>query len=190
MTKKFLYLIILVTLLFSSVHSQTMDIPIETQFPIFLKILTYDRNLQQRAGDGLNILIVYQKNFRTSFSAYEKIREVLRKIDINTIENIPIKYSYLDIDEFSLQSTITRNKVNVIYLCPLRGVSLESITSLTRERGILSFSGVPDYVDSGIAIGLELKGERTQILINLTAAKAERSDFSSQLLKLCKIIEE
>ncbi|MCK9427020.1 MAG: YfiR/HmsC family protein [Ignavibacteriaceae bacterium] len=167
-----------------------MDIPIEKQFPIFIKIFTFDRNLQQRAEDGLNILIVYQKNFRTSFSAYEKIREVLRKIDINSIENIPIKYSYLDIDEFSLQSAITRDKINMIYLCPLRGVSLESITSITRDRGILSFTGVSDYVESGIAIGLELKGEKTQIIINLTAAKAERTDFSSQLLKLCKIIEE
>lgn len=183
-------MIFLVILPLGSVLSQTMDIPVETQFPIFMKILTYDRNLQQRGKDGLNILIVYQKNFRTSFLTQETIKEVLRKTNINKVENISIKFSYLDIDEFSLQSAISRDKINVIYLCPLRGISLESITSITRERGVLSFTSVPDYVDSGIAIGLELKGERTQIIINITAAKAEQTDFSSQLLKFCKVIEE
>ncbi len=190
MTKILLYIFVFVVLLFSSAHSQTMDIPVETQFPIFMKILTYDRNLQQRGKDGLNILIVYQKNFRTSFLTQETIKEVLRKININKVENISIKFSYLDIDEFSLQSEISRDKINAIYLCPLRGVSLESITSITRDRGVLSFTGISDYVESGIAIGFKLKSERTQIIINLTAAKAERADFSSQLLKLCKVIEE
>jgi len=190
MIKKFLYIFIIVIFQFNSVRLQNIGVPIETQFPIFLKILTFDRNFQQRAKDGLNMLIVYQKKFRTSFLASQEINEVLRKMDINRVENIPIIYNFIDIDEVDLSSAITRGKINMIYICPLRGISLESIISLTRNKGILSFTGIPEYVVTGISIGLELKGEKTQILINLTAAKAERADFSSQLLKLCKVIEE
>jgi len=39
-------------------------------------------------------------------------------------------------------------------------------------------------------VGVGLKGESPEIIINLPAAREEGSDFSSSLLKLARVIEQ
>jgi hypothetical protein len=50
-------------------------------------------------------------------------------------------------------------------------------------------TGVPDYIYNGISVGIDIKGEKPEILINLKSSKLEGADFSSQLLKISTIIE-
>jgi hypothetical protein len=45
-------------------------------------------------------------------------------------------------------------------------------------------------VRAGIAVGLARRGDRIGILINLDAARAERADLSSALLRLAELIDE
>jgi hypothetical protein len=44
-------------------------------------------------------------------------------------------------------------------------------------------------VDEGIAIGLDLKAERPEIVVNLEGARAEGADFTAQLLKLARLVQ-
>lgn len=189
MINKLIHIYLLILFLFQTLFAQTVEVPVDIQFPIFLKILTFDRKLQQRGKNGLNMLIIYQKNFRSSYLIKEEIGKILTRLDINKIESIPIKYSFIDIDETNLHSALAKYNTNLIYICPLRGVPVESITKITREGGVLSFTGVPEYVESGVSVGIELKGEKPHIMINLASAKAEQAEFSSQLLRVAKILE-
>jgi hypothetical protein len=100
-----------------------------------------------------------------------------------------INYYYMDIDEVNIQDEISKHNINLIFVCPLRGISLETITSLCREKKILSFADVSSYVENKLSVGIEMKGEKPQIIINLKNSKAEGADFSSQLLKLSRVIE-
>jgi hypothetical protein len=52
-----------------------------------------------------------------------------------------------------------------------------------------TFTGVPLYVEQGVALSIGIVRERPQIIVNLAATRAEGSDFTSQLLRLCKVIE-
>lgn len=189
MTNKLIHIQFLLIFLVQTLFAQSVEVPVELQFPIFLKILTFDRKLQQRGKNGLNMLIIYQKNYKSSYFIKEEIGKILSRLDIGKIESIPIKYNFIDIEETNLQSALIKYRTNLIYICPLRGVALESITRVTKENGVLSFTGVPDYVESGVSVGIELKDEKPHIIINLTSAKAEQADFSSQLLRVAKILE-
>lgn len=170
--------------------AQTIEVPIENQVPIFLKILTLDRNqIKEYSGTQLlKIAIVYQSKYRTSLNAMEAFKSLLEKSSIELYKKQKVFDYDFDSHE-SLSSFLSKNSIDVIVLAPLRAVEIGEIVESTKKNQVTSFSMVPSYVYSGISIGLETKGEKPLIIINLKSAKAEGSDFSSQLLKLVKIIE-
>ena len=186
---KIVITISLIILWMAGSWAQEMIVPVETQFNLFLKILTFDRNLKARVGDELVIGLVYQGKFRVSLNARNEAVKALSKSPINKIEGIPIRQVSIDLDESDLDSTVFKEGVDVLYISPLRAVVIKKITDLSRAKKITTLTGVPEYVESGLAVGIGTKGEKPLIIINLLAAKKEGADFSSQLLKLAKVIE-
>lgn len=170
--------------------SQTPEIPVRIQFEIFFKILSFDKNLKQRGAEGLKMLIVYQKKYRSSLAVFHEVDDLLQEQQIKDVNKIPITFSFVDIDESSISTAINKEGSNLIYVCPLRGIDIRDLVLLTREKNVLSFTGVADYVYDGVSVGMELKNQKPLILINLDASKEEDADFSSQLLKISKIIKE
>ena len=66
---------------------------------------------------------------------------------------------------------------------------IDNIIDISRREKIITLTGVPEYVNMGLAVGIDIRENRPQIVINMSAAKAEGADFSSQLLKLSKIVD-
>ncbi len=96
----------------------------------------------------------------------------------------------LDLSDIaSLHRFISENKVNALYVTPLRAASIWSIADICRKNKVISFTGVHAYVKNGLSVGIASKDEKPIILVNLEAAKAEGANFSAQFLKLVEIIE-
>ena len=87
-----------------------------------------------------------------------------------------------------LRKRLTETNANIVYVAPLRAVDVGDIGRITRQRDIRSVTGIPGYVDLGIAVGIGLRNRRPLIIINLEAARAEGAAFSSQLLSLARIV--
>jgi hypothetical protein len=77
---------------------------------------------------------------------------------------------------------------DILYVPPLRAMRLTVIVSLGRARGILTFTGVPGYVRSGLAVGIGVDDDRPEILVNQAAATEEGTVFSAQLLRLATVL--
>lgn len=183
-------MIILVFLWTTTSKPQEMAVSVEVQYPLFLKILTFDRNLKTRVGEEIVIGIVYQGKFKRSLNIKDELAKVMDGSSIKKIEDIPIRYVAIDIsEEPDLKNAISSKNVDILYLTPLRALEIGTVTAVSRAKKIVTLTGVPDYVESGLTVGIGTKGEKPQIIINLKAAKAEGADFSSQLLKLAKVIE-
>jgi hypothetical protein len=169
---------------------QKMEVPVEQQVPLFLKILSFDRNLTERAGKQIVLAVIYQKKYRESLDAKNEFEDVTGKSAITKIDSLPIKFIAIDMsDNTDLVSTIDKNQVDIIYLAPVKALKIESITAISRQKHLITLTGVPEYVQAGVAVGIGAKGDKPQILVNLPAAKAEGINFDSQLLKLAKIID-
>jgi hypothetical protein len=94
----------------------------------------------------------------------------------------------IDLDESgALAATLLREEVRALYVTPLRAVATSTVAAATRERQVISLTGVPQYVEEGLAVGLDATGDRPQIVINLAASKAEGAAFAGQLLKLARL---
>ncbi len=173
----------------SAIAAEEMEVPVDIQIPLFLKILTYDRNLKERVGDEIVLGIVYQEKFRKSLNVKTQLEKYLENSKEKQIDDVPFRYVLIDLSSLSMfKAILAKEKVDIVYIAPVRAVAVEALAADCRALGITSLTGVPAYCESGIAISISSKGESPKIIINLTGARSEGADFRSQLLKLAKII--
>ena len=180
---------LVVLLAASAAHAQEMPVPAPMQASLFTKILTFDRNLKARAGKELRIGVLYQKKVRSSLEAQEEFLRAMcgdpgRRIDGLPLNCVAIEWTSAP----EVEATLLRRAIRVLYVAPLRAVAIEEIVAISRARKITTLTGVPEFVQKGIALGLMLRAERPLILVHLTAARAEGADFNSQLLKLARVL--
>lgn len=170
-------------------QAQEMPVPLDVQFSLFLKILTFDRSLRARVGNEIVIGILYQRNFRASHNVRDELADLIDKSSVHQVQDILMRHVSIDLsDETDFATAVLRHSVDILYIAPLRAVGIETIYTVSRARQILTLTGVPEYVDSGLAVSIGLRGGKPLIVINLSASKAEGADFHSQLLKLAKVI--
>jgi hypothetical protein len=175
-----------------SAHAQEMAAPAEVQVPLLFKILTFDRRLATRPpGKVIVIAVVFQTGFRGSLVARNQIVDALKAMQDATISGHPVRWVAVEWkDAEQLRLALIHERTDVVYLTPVRGVELDHVTRAARAGGMTTFTGVPLYVEQGLALSVGIVRERPQIIVNLPATRAEGSDFTSQLLRLCKVIEE
>jgi hypothetical protein len=175
-----------------SAHAQEMAAPAEVQIPLLFKILTFDRRLGARPpGKVIVIAVVFQTGFRASLVARNQIVDALKAMQDATISGHPVRWVAVEWkDGEQLRQALNHERTDVVYLTPVRGVELDPITRAARTGGMTTFTGVTRYVEQGLALSVGIVRERPQIIVNLPATRAEGSDFTSQLLRLCKVIQE
>jgi hypothetical protein len=166
-----------------------MPVPATMQASLFAKILTFDRNLKARAGKELKIGVLYQKKVRSSLEAHEEFLRAMCGDPSERIEGLPVSCVAIEwTNAPEVEATVVRNGIRVLYVAPLRAVAVEEIVAISRARKITTLTGVPEFVEKGIALGLALRAERPLILVHLAAARAEGADLNSQLLKLARVL--
>jgi hypothetical protein len=166
-----------------------MPVPPPMQASLFAKILTFDRNLKARAGKDLRIGVLYQRKVRSSLEAQEEFLLAMcgdpgKRIEGLALSCVAIEWTSAQ----DVESALVRKGIRILYVAPLRAVAIEEIVAISRARKITTFTGVPEYVDRGIALGLSLRAERPLIVVHVAGARAEGADIDSQLLKLARVI--
>ena len=71
--------------------AQEMAVPVKIQFPLFLKILVFDRNLKERVGDEIVVGIIYQRKFKRSLKTKDEFVDAMKNSSIKKLEDIPIR---------------------------------------------------------------------------------------------------
>lgn len=171
--------------------AQESTVPVATQYPLFLKIFAYDHALADRSGDEVTIGILYQSRFRASRTALEELMDASRDRNVPlNIKGIPIRVVPLELkNERDVGQLLEANEIDLLYVTPLRSTDLRRLHDACRSRGVVSFTGVPEYVEEGVAVGLDLMGGKPKILINVAAAREEGASFSGQILQLARIVK-
>lgn len=187
---RFVTVVLLCFSVASAAFAQEMPVPVSMQVPLFTKILSFDRNTRTKVSKELVVLVLYQRNFRNSLNVKNAIEKQLDGKSLSEFSGASAKVLAFALDaESDLRQFLSRNRVNFIYVAPLRAYDIGSITSISRSKKILTGSGVTEYISNGISVGIDIRSEKPEIIINLAAAKLEGADLSSQLLKMARIIK-
>ena len=163
-----------------------MPVPAQAQIALLLKVLTADRNMAAGGPAGLAIGIVYQRTVPASREAAGQIATAIEG-ENRTREGIRVRYGLVDVsDPSALAPAVAKLRPDVLYVAPLEGLDVSPISALSRAGRIRTATGVPAFVESGLALGFERAPNGVRILINREASRAEGADFSSKVLKLAR----
>lgn len=176
-------------LLGGEVAAQDMEVPADVQYPLLLKILTLDRNLEAKNDGEIVWGVAYQSQVRESWRSMQAFvdasKNTTAQLKNARVRLLPIEVNNMD----DLERTIKQHRIDVLYVTPLRAVDIRKIAAVARALQVRSLTGVPGYVVEGLAIGIGLRGDKPEILINLAATQAEGADFNPQILRLAHIVD-
>lgn len=174
----------------SGLSAQQMPAPVGVQIPILLKVLAFDRHLTDVKEKELVLGVLFQSGFRTSVGVKDAVMEIVARDGSDRLASRRLKPIAVDADEKgTLESKLKQSGADVLYVTPLRALDVASVASVARTLGVLTLSGVPDYIRSGLSIGLDVKRDRPEILVNLKAAREAGADLAAPLLKMATIVE-
>jgi hypothetical protein len=181
----------LVSLIFTpTLAAQDMPIPVDLQHKLIAKIYSFDRSLQGKPGKELRIAIVYQGNLKSSLNTRTALLKETKKLAKDAICDRPVRWLELNLSAGAdIKAVAARDSIDIFYICPLRAIEVGDIAAVSREFKIRTCTGIPEYIAVGLAVGLDIKGEKPQIVINLPAAKSEGADFDARLLQLARVVE-
>jgi len=167
-------------------EAQDMDVPVQIQVALFLKVLTFDRNLAGSPASEILVGVVFQSGYRSSVNAKNIAMTALQ----DTRNKRKIRAIAIDLDRETLTTALPRHRPSVLYVAPLRAIEIGDLATAARNANVTTLTGVPQYVALGLAISVRLQGEKPKLVINPEAARAEGADFSAELLKLAQIWPE
>ena len=175
----------------SAAGTEPMSFPPDVQITLLLKILTYDRSFAVKAKSQVMIGVVYVAGDAESVKAKDDILKTLQLVADRTIKGVPIKAVALEYkDPKSLAETVRSQGINVFYIAPGNANTLTELLRMSHTRGITTATGVPEYVQRGVAIGIGKKADqKPDILINLSSSRQEGSEFDASLLRIANIVK-
>jgi hypothetical protein len=153
-------------------------VPAQVQAAIISKLWQFDRNFVPH-GRRFTLGVLYQAKFRISFVAAHDLCHEFESAQL------AVRCVLVDISD----DTASLQGIDAAYITPLRAVNVEALVAALRLRRIRTVTTVNEYVIAGAAVGLALRGDHAEIVVNLAAARAEGADFSSQLLRLARIVK-
>ncbi len=170
--------------------SGQQDVPPERQVLILARALSYDDEIKSRVGDDVTIGVLVKPGNSTSETMSAAMLKAFRGIGSVKVQGLPLKVTALSYTGGSaLSSTVGSQGIDVLYVCAGLEADLPAIIDTTRKHHLLSIGSREDHVTRGLAVGvLPMEGKPT-IMVNLGAAKAEGAAFSSDLLRLAKVIK-
>ncbi len=177
-------------LLLAPLRAQEVPVPVEVQVTLFVKILSFDRHLNARPAGPVVLGVLYQGRYPTSDHVAERFRAAAGRVREGEAAGRSFQVVAIDLDETQdLAEALVRHQILVLYVSPLRAMDVKDVALVARRGGVVTLTGVPRYVQAGLGIGLDLKDNRPEIIINLSATRAEGADLDAQLLKLARIVE-
>ncbi|MBU8870185.1 MAG: YfiR family protein [Gemmatimonadales bacterium] len=170
--------------------ARSQVVPESSQLPIFFKLLTYDRTLWDVQEPRLRIGVLHRKGNDDSYANLTAMVEVLTQAAGKTVNNVEFEFATISwSDQDDLARKLGGAEIEVLYVTSGHEDFIEEVIENTRSRGILTLTGSRGGVVAGLAVGIDLDGDRPRIEVNLSALDAEGHQLDSRVLRLCKVVQ-
>lgn len=173
-------------LLVAGAAGDAVLVPAEVQVPLFARILAYDRALAAREGVVLVGVLVQDRHpasvdlGREVLAAWAALAKDASALPLRAIE---VRLSGGE----DLAEVFRQAELQAVYVTPLRALEVEEVAAAAVATSVVTLTAVPDYVSRGVAIGVSLRDNKPEILVNLRASTAQGADLDSRLLGLARV---
>jgi hypothetical protein len=173
-------------------YAQASSIPGAKLADILFKVMSYDRTVLGREDAQLRVGIVYTESSASSMSGFEQIMDSLfelvkagRTVGGKKVTCSGISYT----SESALADMVRMLKVTVLFVTPGNDGNLSAIDRVAKSSGVLTFSGVTEYISKGVAAGVEMVDGNPKVVVDMASAKAQGANFKAELLTVARVIQ-
>ena len=161
----------------------------DKQAVILARALAYDDNLRGRAGDSLVVAVLFKAGAGGSESTADGMVRAFKAIEGVKVQNLPlrvVKLAYTGKD--ALHGAVTGQGIDAVYVCPGLEGDQGGIRDESRRDHIITIASREEQLNSGLSLGVFSFDGKTTITVNLPSSKDEGAAFSSELLRLARVI--
>ncbi len=166
-------------------------VPALRQASILTRALAYDRNMKDRAGDSVSVGVLYRAGNPGSENCANEILQAFRGLEKFAVHGLPFKAMRIAYDVAGSMKDLIRNEgIDALYACNGLDNEVDAIASFAQERKIITMGAREEYVNKALAIGVFVIEGKPSILINWGESQKEGASFSSDLVRLAKVIND
>ncbi len=179
-----------VTLMVAAPVRSQLEVPADRQVLVLTRALSYDSDLKSRVGNDIVLAVLSKAGNSGSEASAATIMKAFRMLANVKVQGLPLVTRALSYTSASaLASAVLSHGVDVLYVCPGLESDLAAIIDLCRKRHVITFGSREEQVTRGLSMGVFPIDSRPTIVLNLPAAKSEGASFSSELLRVAKVIK-
>jgi len=162
----------------------------ERHATILAKSLTYDDNLLSRAGKEVVVAVLYRAGAEATAEDAEAWRQAFDNLASLRFLDLPFRALTLPLETAEqLRKAIDQQGIDALFVLGATKDDLAGIQKVTREQKVLTLASREEQVTAGLSLGVFVIDGKTTLIVNLAASREEGAVFSSQLLKLAKVIK-
>lgn len=155
---------------------------------ILTRAFAYDYSLKQRAGNSVVLAVVFKAGAGASEAAAEEWVRSLAPMQSLKVQGLPFQVLKVPHGP-ELAASLERAGADILVVCPGLEGELAGLRTLSRARKLLTVGSTMASVEEGLTLGVFFEGGKNTVAVNLTAAAAEGVSFSSELLRLARVIK-
>jgi hypothetical protein len=161
----------------------------DKQAVIIARALAYDDNLRGRAGDSLVVAVLFKPGAGGSEGVADGMVRAFKALEGVKVQNLPlrvVKIAYGGKD--ALHGAVTGQGIDAVYVCPGLEGDQSGIREESRRDHIITIASREEQLTSGLSLGVFQFEGKTTITVNLPSSKDEGAAFSSELLRLARVV--
>lgn len=155
---------------------------------ILARILSYELTLDARAGSRVGIAVVYKRGDPRSERNAADWMAAFSQLSGLKIQDKPFFAIKVASAPNELLSSIDKEGVDMLLVADGLEAEAEGLSALARSKQVLTASNDAAHVHRNFTVCVTEEQDKLKIVVNLTVAQSEKIRFSSQLLKLAKIL--
>ncbi|MEW5797379.1 MAG: YfiR family protein [Bacteroidota bacterium] len=170
--------------------SQTVVVPVNIHIPILFKAISLEKNINKPDLETFVVGVAYEEGNERSVGIKNEILSFGKNEKYDLLDGKSVRFEAIDVNTTKdIRELLYQINPAALYIAPLNQNMLQKVMSATQKGKVLSITGVPEYVDDGVSVGIGIKGDSPEIIINLAASKEEGAQFSSKVLGLARIVQ-
>lgn len=161
----------------------------EREAVILGRAFAYDYNLKSRAGGALVLGVLFNPQDSNSQAAADAWFTSFKALAGVKIQGLPLKIIRVPFSNVgALHASVESQGIDILFVCDGLEGSVGAINGLSHTEKLLTVAATQPMVEQGLALGVFESGGKVEIVVNLPAAGQEGVSFSSDLLRLARII--
>lgn len=161
--------------------------PVHLQVQLLTRVVQYDRSFGSRAGASALILVVNKPGNAASARTAGQIADALRRLP--NLGGVPVTVEQVAYGGAgALAARVAERGACIVYLSTGLSSDVPAIAGALSGRAVLSVSASDSDATEGAVLAFELVEARPRLVVNLARARQQRISFSSQLLRLARVI--